>query len=116
MELLRTFPEHPQHVMTVTLNGRRLEYWRTWRPRLGAWYIDIFEDDRPILLGRRLVPGQPLQGSLPADLPGVIFVTGPDDYSKEDLGGDLQEIFIHPDELPEPEEEESFIVDISEVE
>lgn len=45
MERLRTFPEHPHHVMIVILSGRHLEYWRTWRLRLGAWYSDIFEDD-----------------------------------------------------------------------
>ncbi|MFU8802627.1 MAG: phage baseplate plug protein [Bradymonadaceae bacterium] len=102
MEQLRAFPNLPNHTMTVRLGGITFRYRRTYRPRLRAWYVDIFnQDGNPVLIGRRINPEWSLQGSLPVEeIPGIIFVRGPEGYTREELGRDLVEIFIPTDELP----------------
>lgn len=115
---LPAFPHLPQHVMRVELAGRRYIYRRTWRPRLNAWYVDIYDgDDNPILLGRRLVAQSTLSGELPLDLPGEIFVRGQDDYRRQDLGQSLREIFISHEELAAFDEPgpDDFIVAIEDI-
>lgn len=98
---IAAFPDLPRHVQTVTLAGRALRYRRTYRPRTRSWYVDIFDGDgNPILLGRRLAAGWSPTIGLPIDLGGVLFVLGRDGYAREDLGGELREIFVTTDELP----------------
>lgn len=100
--------------MTVTLGDETMRYRRTWRPRLRAWYVDIWHaDGTPVILGRRLSVGQTLQGGLPINPGAVILVIGPDEYGREDLGDRLEEIVIDFDELPDVEgEDDGFIADI----
>lgn len=100
MEVLPAFPNIPQHVMTLTLGGRTYRYRRTYRARMGAWYIDIEDKDgEPIVSGRRLCgEWAPLTG-LAVDFDGILYVRGPDPHRREDLGSDLREIFISPEEL-----------------
>lgn len=113
MLLLPTFPNLPQHVMTVALGARSYRYRRTYRARLGAWYVDI-EDTagRLIVAGRRLNGDSfPLAGVV-VDFDGILFVQGPDAYLREDLGGDLREIYIEAAELglaPDPDYVEAFV-------
>lgn len=118
MQRLPAFPDLPQHVMRVDLAGRRYTYRRTYRPRTRAWYVDIYDDQGKVIVeGQRLTPGVPLSTSFEVDLPGVIYVRGPDDYRREDLGGDLREIFATFDELgleAAADAEDDFIVSVEE--
>ncbi len=100
MQELPAFPNLPQHVMTLTLDGRTYRYRRTYMPRMRGWYVDIETmDGEPVVSGRRLCgEWAPLTG-LDVDFDGLLYVRGPDSYQREDLGGDLREIFILPEEL-----------------
>lgn len=100
MQNLPAFPDIPQHTMTLTLGGRTYRYQRTYRPRLNAWYIDIKDKDSEQIVGGRRLCGEwlPLE-SIAVDFDGALYVRGPDVYRREDLGGDLREVYISPEEL-----------------
>lgn len=100
MQELPAFPNIPQHVMTLTLGGRTYRYRRTYRPRMRAWYIDIEDQNGELIVGGRRLNGEwlPLE-SIAVDFDGTLYVRGPDVYLREDLGGDLREIYIAPGEL-----------------
>jgi hypothetical protein len=106
MERLRAFPSLPDHTMTVRLGGVAFRYRRRYMPRLRAWYVDIFDQaGNAVIIGRRMNAGWALFGSLPVEgVPGVILVRGPEDYTREELGRDLREVFARFDELPDSDD------------
>lgn len=115
IQRLPTFAEFPKHIMTLTLSGKVLRYQRTYRPRTGSWYVDIFDrDEKPLLLGRRLVGQQVVAGPEVLSVDGLIYARGPDEPRREDLGEALREYYVELDALtPEVDDvADAFIVSV----
>ena len=77
----------------------------TWRERLAAWYLDIYDlDDVPIILGRRVteqwapLAGHALGDELDRDV--LLVVQGPSPYAREDLGDRLMVLLVPRADLP----------------
>lgn len=101
-----TFPNEPQHSEEITFGQVQVRARFSWRPRLQAWYLDLYDTDRnPILLARRLSESSdPTFGhALSAELDRDVFtlVQGPSPYQREDLGARLMLLLIPRDDLPE---------------
>jgi hypothetical protein len=114
MQAIPVFPDLPQWTETVTLGDAQFRLTFTWRERPRAWYLDIETlEGTPLASGRRLSPGwDVLYGLLPeAGVPaGHLFVTGPDPYEREQLGGDVQVIWMGSDEEPATPVQASYLV------
>lgn len=108
---LAAFVDQPQHLQTITwgdaaAGGVQVRVRLTWRERVAAWYLDLFEPagvaeagtasavGPPIVLGRRVSPrfapllGLVLEG-LPSPREAFAFVDAPirsDPYLRSDLG------------------------------
>lgn len=101
--ILAGYPAEPQHIQTVALGGVDFRVRCTWRERTRAWYLDLYAaDGTPLVVGRRLSPGwAPYAGIQTAGMPdGVVWVRGPNDYARDDLGASLRIAFYGYDELP----------------
>lgn len=96
----------------VAWGGRELTVAMVWRPRLRAWYFDLFDaDGQAIVRGRRVSPSSaPTAGLALGDRVSrteVLIVDGPDPYNREDLGEivrmmllDLTQFVPPPDDDP----------------
>jgi hypothetical protein len=61
MQLVRAFPEHPDHVQTVQLSGVSFRLTLSWRERTEAWYATLtLLDGTPVITGVRLEPSADL--------------------------------------------------------
>lgn len=94
---LATFSDLRQHRQRVKLDGVRYEIELTWRDRTASWYLSIFTDRGELLAAsRRLRPSwSPLE--LPKDErlpPGLLYVDGPSEYTREDLGRRLRLLYF----------------------
>lgn len=104
MKKLAVQPALAQHRQTVALGDALYDVRLTWRARLGAWYLDLYDADGALLVGeRRVEPGWgPLWGLAIEGAPTIaLVVIGPTPYRREDLGGALQILLVGADELPE---------------
>jgi hypothetical protein len=97
----QVFAELTEGTTTQTWEDRQIQIRTIFRPRTGAWYIDLFElDGTPIVFGRRVSPSfLPLLGvgfegeSLPRGQ--TLVVLGPEDpYEKVDLGDTLELLLL----------------------
>lgn len=93
-----TFPQRGAFTYRMDLDGDplRLEFY--WRPKLQAWYVDIFDgvSDDPIVVGRKVVnAATPLnrQGLEFREGVGILFVGA--DYDRQgDLGSKIEVIAV----------------------
>lgn len=101
---LATFPAQPQFTEEVALGDVRVRIQFTWRERMQAWYVDLFDvDENALIRGQRLSEGWiPLEGyAIPGlDRETLIVVQGPSPYVREDLGARLMVLVVPKDELP----------------
>lgn len=94
--ILPAYPNLPAHTYSVQLGAASFTLRYVFRPRLSAWYIDVFAADGTTLArSRRLSPGwSPLYALPIADGPdGYLWVRGPDEYSRLDLGDSIKLVF-----------------------
>jgi hypothetical protein len=100
---LNTFQQIPAHTQTVTLGDTVYRLRLIWRDRLDAWYADLFEQDgTPIRTGKRVSAEWVLfHGEMEAKEDGMIYVYGPDDYDRNDLGENLLILYVPKDEILE---------------
>lgn len=98
---LNTFPLIPSHTQTVKLGGTVFRLRLTWRDRNEAWYVDLFErDGTPIRYGKRLsAEWVPLNEVMNPREDGMIYVVGPGNYDRDDLGDTLTLEYLSPAEL-----------------
>lgn len=85
-----------------SLDGVTITLRLAWRQRSGAWYVDVLDGrDEPIVVGQRLSPSAPLapDATAPGLPPGQLWVTGPDRYGREQLGTDVQIVYLTAAEL-----------------
>ena len=93
VQILPVFPDFPQFEETVTLGGLKWVLRFTWRDRLRAWFMDIYNDAlAPVVEGRRLSPFTDVAfGRL--DFPGKLNVIG-DDSERLNLGPRLHVVYM----------------------
>lgn len=104
-QILSVDPDLPASTQTVTLGDVQYRLRLTWRPRLRAWYADLYElDGTALWLGQRVSPRWALNlGLEPDGAPaGLLLVRGPDSYRRGDLGGSLKLVFYADADLPAP--------------
>ena len=112
------FPEHPQHIQTLTWGDTQVRVRFTWRQRTAAWYMDVFEPadgtvpgaifGDPIVTGRRISPrwapmiglsveGLPLIGEVLAVVDAPV---GGDPYLRSDFGDLVRLLLVPESEIP----------------
>ena len=94
--ILPAYPSLPAHTYTITLGSASFTLRYVFRPRLSAWYIDLFDAAGTALArSRRLSPGwSPLYALPIAGGPdGYLWVRGPDEYGRMDLGDAIKLVF-----------------------
>ena len=106
-QIVATFQAQPSVRQSLTLGGAQFELRLTWRDRPGggAWYADLWDaTGAEVWLGQRVSTRWGLGlGLLPPGAPdGVLFVRGPEEYERADLGDTVQIVFYPAEELPEP--------------
>lgn len=103
-----TLPADPSQVeqtYRIVLDGRAYRLTLRWSQRRIGWYLDLETDaGRALVQGRRLCPlASPLAGLVDAEAPaGILLVTGPDGYAREDLGASLLLEYVPAAEVPQP--------------
>lgn len=114
-EQIASFPDEPQHSLTVAWGDKQVRLRLTWRERVAAWYLDIFELDdaegegAAITRGRRVsVRWGPLTGLRPVGLPSdpALIVDGGeggDPYLRSALGDAVRLLLVGLDEFPTPD-------------
>ena len=79
--------------LTIDLGGVDVGVRWYWLPRCAGWYVDLEQPDgTPISTGLRLTPAAPLNAPGANEfLPdGRFVVSGPDSYTRDDLGGQVR--------------------------
>lgn len=115
MDILPAFPQHPDHRFTVKLAGVLFRLRFVYRPRLRAWYFDLFAaDETPLVHGRRVSAGwAPLLALPVAGAPdGYLWVRGADSYAQADLGDSVRLVFYARDEIPTAADDGDPIVEL----
>ncbi len=115
-QIIATYPEQPCFTQTVKLGDAQFSLRLTWRERLGAWYADLWTAaGDAVWLGQRVSPGWPLGHGLGAEQgpDGHLYVRGPSEYSRFDLGSSVQIVFYATDEIPETEDSGGLAITIS---
>lgn len=80
-----------------SLDGVTIALRFAWRQRSGAWYVDVLDGrGEPIVLGQRVSPAAPLTPDVtaPGLPPGRLWAIGPDRYGQEQLGTDVQIVYL----------------------
>jgi len=86
-------------VQTVDLDGERWIMRVSWRPRLFAWYVDIYtRNGDPVMLGRPILAGRILNFSVLDGPPGTLIALG-EDPSRTTLGTACRLLYYSADEL-----------------
>lgn len=101
-KILATFPAQPDSVQTVTLDSVQYRVRLYWRDRLAAWYFDLrLLDGTALVLGRRVSSGwSPVVGIKRDGMPpGYLLVRGVPEYTREQLGTDVQIVYYSADEV-----------------
>ncbi len=94
--ILPAYPSLPSHTYTITLGALSFTLRYVFRPRLSAWYIDVFDAGGTALArSRRLSPGWSPLYALPivGGPDGYLWVRGPDEYGRLDLGDSIKLVF-----------------------
>lgn len=105
-ERFQFFPENPSNTSIQTWGDRQVRLRMTYRERMSAWYMDLFDADGVALaVGRRVSPsyapllGLGLEGfNLPRGR-FLIFVGPVDPYAKEALSDTLDGILLTQEEV-----------------
>lgn len=101
-QVTTAFPAQPSFGQSVTLGETQFGLTLTWRHRLQAWYADLFAaNGDAIWLGQRVSPGWALGLGVNAEgrPDGTVFVRGPSDYNRSDLGTTVEIVFYSAAEL-----------------
>ncbi len=102
-QIVTTYADLPQHLQSLTLGDTQHRLRLSWQDRTNAWYADLLTlSGTPIFLGQRVSTGWALGlGLTPENRPaGELFVRGPPEYDREDLGGTVLVVFYPDDEIP----------------
>ena len=86
---LAAFADLPSHTISTILGGNSFRVRYTWRERMRAWYVDLFDNDgNALAVGRRMSPKSTPWSNFIADGFPTVFVicVGPDGYGQLDLG------------------------------
>jgi hypothetical protein len=86
---------------SVSLGGVEVQLATRWAEGPGAWYMDVLTSAGvPIVSGMRVTPGGYIwqDGQNPLLPPGSLAATGPDPYRREQMGQDVQVIYLAPGE------------------
>lgn len=99
--------ELPSYTQTVDLDGERWIMRVSWRPRLFAWYCDLYtRNGDPVLLGRPILAGRQLNFSVLDGPPGALYGVG-EDPTRTTLGTACRLLYYTRDEIqalaPEPQ-------------
>jgi hypothetical protein len=84
-----------------TLGGIEVQLARRWRAGPGAWYLDVeTASGERILSGVRITPDGYIwtEEQDPRLPPGSLAAIGPDPYTREQMGTDVQLIYLDPGE------------------
>lgn len=115
-QIVAVYPDQPSFTQTITLGAAQFQLRLTWRNRLGAWYADLWTAAGvEVWLGQRVSPGWPLGHKLAAEgaPDGHLFVRGPPEYSRADLGSSVQIVFYATDEIPEPADDDGLAITLA---
>jgi len=88
---------YDRYTLQVDLEGVTVGLRVYWLPRVAAWFVDALSAaGEDVAVGARLTPGAPL--ALPAAWeggpPGRFICTGPDGYTHDDLGVQVQVLCV----------------------
>lgn len=111
--ILPAYPALPAHTYTVTLGGVAYTLRFVFRARLSAWYLDVFSADGTALArSRRLSPGWSPLFALPivGGPAGYLWVRGPDEYTRLDLGGAVKLVFYDAADVPAAAAQDDILV------
>ena len=87
--------------MSVTLGDVEIQIASRWAAGPGAWYVDIATGAGDVILsGVRVTPAGYvwLEGQDPRLPPGSLVAVGPDPYVREQMGQDVQLVYLDPGE------------------
>ena len=98
---------YDRYSLQVDLEGIIVGLRVYWLPRCAAWYLDVLSAAGvDVAVGARLTPGAPL--ALPAAWeggpPGRFICSGPDVYTKQDLGVQVQVLYVTAAEIEAAQE------------
>ena len=86
---------------SVALGGIEVQLATRWADGPGAWYVDVLTSAGvPIVSGMRISPGGYVwqEGQSPLLPAGSLAAIGPDPYRREQMGTDVQLIYLEPGE------------------
>lgn len=102
-QIVTVYPDLPSFKQSLTLGGTRYRLRLTWKERLGAWYGDLYLiSGVAVWLGQRVSSSWAMAFGLSAesDPEGMLYVRGPAEYRREDLGESLRLVFYADADLP----------------
>jgi len=102
-QTLTVHPELPASRQVVTLGAEQYTLRLTWRDRTAGWYADLWTAAGvPVWLGQRVTTQWGLGlGLTGVDAPdGILFVRGPAEFERADLGGSVRIVFWPSADLP----------------
>lgn len=89
----------PSYTQSVDLDGERWLMKISWRPRLHAWYVNLYNrNGEPVMLGRPILAGRQLNFSVLDGPPGVLIAVG-QDPGRTNLGEACRLLYYSEDEL-----------------
>lgn len=94
---LTVFPQFAAFTQEATLGGRRYRLDFEWRPRLEAWFVSVINPSTQeyVFRGKRLTPSSSASGgNLGFENGAELLVTGPDPYTRYDLGTNLRVFYV----------------------
>lgn len=91
--------ELPSYTQSVDLDGSRWTMRISWRPRISAWYCDLYtRNGDPVVLGRPILAGRQLNFSVANGPPGRFLAIG-EDPSRTSLGTACRLLYYSADEV-----------------
>mgnify|MGYP003436277112 FL=1 len=101
MRQLSLSPVGYRRRQSVALGGIEVQIATRWADGPGAWYVDVATaSGEPVLSGCRVSPGGYVwqEGADPRLPAGSLIATGPDPYRRDQLGIDVQLVYLDPGE------------------
>lgn len=102
-QIVTTYQQLPQHIQSLTLGLSQFRLRLTYRKRIAAWYADLYTlSGTPIWLGQRVSTrwGMGLGLNAENEPDGVLYVRGPAEYVRANLGDTVRLVFYPTAELP----------------